>query len=226
MNIPWQAFAADTALANENLHIVLVSVPHSMARLQHYQSLLHACELARNQQPHFIIARGILREILGLYLQQSPQVIEFVYGEKGKPSLKNEEIHFNVSHSHEKIIYIFSRQHRVGIDLEYIQREVDYLSIAKRFFSDVEFNYLVSLPVEKLPSAFFDLWTYKEAYAKALGIGVSHFREFSIDVVNELPQLIGSSDAWTIAKLPLMLPYQGAYAVEGKVGDIEFYKIF
>jgi 4'-phosphopantetheinyl transferase len=127
---------------------------------------------------HFIAARGILRTILGYYLDQHPSLLQFSYNEYGKPFLatSNEDttFSFNVTHSHGLALYAIARRGRaVGIDLEYIQPERADLAIAERFFSRYEANTLRTLPASQQTLAFFHCWTRKEAYVKACGSGLS-----------------------------------------------------
>ncbi len=225
MKNPWQPFHEAVALNVGEVHIVLMSVSHSKSVLAHYQSLLSEAECCRQTHPHFIVARGALRALLGHYLQCAPQALCFEYTEKGKPILKNYDLHFNVSHAHEKIIFIFSKESAVGVDIEYTQRVVNYLKIAKRFFSPSEFQFLASQKKADLPKLFFTLWTCKEAYVKARGEGVSAFGEFAVDIASELPCV--QDNRQKLALLSLGSSYQGAYAVH-HAGEFQtkFFRLF
>ncbi len=120
----------------------------------------------------YIIARGILRYLLSSYLDQSLNSIEFVYGLWGKPCLlEGFSLHFNVSHSGEYVLYAFTRQYELGIDIEYINKDLEIENIAPLILSLTEKAYWDTLsPEEKIP-IFFQLWACKEAYLKALGKG-------------------------------------------------------
>ena len=131
---------------------------------------------ARDRE-HFIVARGVLREILGCYLKRVPKSLCFCYGSHGKPALAGEfdgeAIRFNVSHSHGVALYAISRGRAVGIDLERIRFDLPVAEIAERFFSKREDAMLRSLPTDVQHQAFFRCWTRKEAYIKARGEGLS-----------------------------------------------------
>src|SRR5262249_38435202 len=70
----------------------------------------------------FTIARGLLRIILGSYLQTTPSAIEFTYGSRGKPSVVSARpIQFNLSHSGDLAVYAITEGYEVGADVEYIR---------------------------------------------------------------------------------------------------------
>lgn len=87
----------------------------------------------------FVVARGLLRELLGRYLRQAPASLEFSYGEYGKPSLSGENassgLCFNLSHSSDLAVYAVARERNLGIDVERIRPEAASDRIAERFFS-------------------------------------------------------------------------------------------
>ncbi len=114
-----------------------------------------------------LMVRAVLGEKFGL---QNSQII-FEFSNNGKPKLKeNENIHFNISHSGNWVVCAFSNL-QVGVDVEKI-RKVNF-EIARRFFSDEEVFRLFSLPENLQTEYFFDLWTLKESYLKAVGTGLT-----------------------------------------------------
>lgn len=89
----------------------------------------------------------------------------------GKPFLKDfDNFHFNVSHSDEWIVCAFNDS-SIGIDVEKI-KQIDY-KIAERFFSKQEYEALLDRESSQRLMFFYDLWTLKESYIKAIGIGLS-----------------------------------------------------
>ena len=130
---------------------------------------------------NFIIFRGFLRQTLSKYTKCSPEKIIINYGEHGKPSVDG--IHFNLSHS-ENLCVIAVSSMPIGIDLEYTSKSIDFLKIAKRYFSSQDFNFIKAAPDEKQKTLFYELWCKREAYSKMLGISVwntlnkSSFQEF------------------------------------------------
>jgi 4'-phosphopantetheinyl transferase len=124
----------------------------------------------------FILGRGFLRTLLARYLQTRPEDVSFSYGPYGKPALSAEHhsLRFNASHSHELAVYAFAQGHEVGVDLEYIKKDLATEDIARHFFSAYEVETLSTLPEAERSAAFFRCWTRKEAYIKAIGTGLSH----------------------------------------------------
>lgn len=94
--------------------------------------------------------------------------LEFVYGEHGKPALKNNpDIHFNISHCKRAVACVVSDK-PVGIDIECFGRYKE--SVARAVLSDAEMaSVLQSADPDKV---FTELWTKKEALLKYLGAGV------------------------------------------------------
>jgi 4'-phosphopantetheinyl transferase len=152
-------------------------------------SLLSADEQARAQRfyfakdhDRFTLARGILRLLLGRYLNRAPETVQFEYGAVGKPALANLEnfeateachpLCFNVSHSHQMALFALA-QREVGVDLEQIRADCDGEAIAARFFSPQEQAALNRLSPELRPRGFFNGWTRKEALLKAMGTGLT-----------------------------------------------------
>ena len=217
----WKTFDFSDALGEAEAHVILLDVNDFMGQLSAYQLFLNEEELIKNQHDHFIIARGMLRRLLAYYLKCHPKELVFEYEKKGKPCLKNNDLFFNLSHAHQKIIYVFSKK-KVGIDIEFKKRDVNFLKIAERFFSLSESEYLKSLPSAQLLDMFYRLWTCKEAYVKALGEGISSFQHFSIDV--KTPPL--EINHFRLTEFFLAEEYQAAVAIEKNIPcDILFFKL-
>jgi 4'-phosphopantetheinyl transferase len=128
-------------------------------------------------QQRYIAARGILRRLLGFYFKIKADNIEFEYNSRGKPQIANFlnaiNLQFNVSHSQDLALYGITCDRRIGIDLEYRRNIDDADKIARRFFSPAESALISSLKGEEQKQVFFQLWTAKEAYLKATGLGLA-----------------------------------------------------
>jgi 4'-phosphopantetheinyl transferase len=98
----------------------------------------------------FIVARGILRGLLGRYANRAPGDLEFDYSRSGKPSLRQGlsdlPIQFNISHSHGLALLTFAARRHLGVDVELIRPNASGEEIAKRFFSPQEIVELRALP--------------------------------------------------------------------------------
>lgn len=179
-----------------DVDLIQVSVSELENQLNYFKDLLTADELEKSQRFHFAadckrfaLARGKLRKELGKRLRKSPQDIQFVQNRYGKPSVKQSNIEFNISHSGDKILLGFADR-PVGVDIEQIRDGLDELSLAKRFFADEEYSYLSLLPDQQVTDAFFKIWVCKEAVIKALGTGLScDLRSFVVDVSQQCARL-------------------------------------
>lgn len=123
-----------------------------------------------NDTARFIVRRAVLRLLMADELALLPDQIEFITGINGKPHLVNSKgIHFNSSHSGNFAVIVIANQ-QVGTDIEYINDDFDYISVAEYAFSPRESAALqCSLkPVRD----FFTIWTRKEAFLKAIGTGI------------------------------------------------------
>lgn len=155
----------------------------------------------------YVVARGILRTILGDYLAYDPARIGFEYGEHGKPRLaepSGSRIEFNLSHSSNLAVFAIATGCSVGVDVEFIKPGVSCLEIAARYFSDEEAMMLRKLSETEMRQKFFELWSEKEARLKALGFGL-HFA---------LDQPQPGKPQWSVVKLTPAPGYAAALAVQ------------
>lgn len=176
---------------------------------------------------HFVVARAVLRQILGGYLSSAPEQIRFTYNQYGKPALAglggDDSLCFNVSHSKGIALYAIARGRRVGLDIEHVREDFDALTLAERFFSPAEVAALRELLPEQQIGAFFNCWTRKEAYIKALGEGLSHpLAGFSVSLAPGEPAALLSTDddaqeasRWSLVELSPGDGYVAALACEG-----------
>ena len=178
-----QAFPNDLSHSNE-VHVWRVFIGEAMTGIKGLREILSAGEMARARSFHFekdrnrfVVARGMLRRILGCYLGKKPQDLRFDYTRYGKPFLATAPgttaLYFNLSHSAEIVLYAFSRSGDTGIDTECIRGDIAYKEIAQRFFTPGEINVLEQTTETQQPRLFYQYWTRKEAFLKAVGKGVS-----------------------------------------------------
>jgi 4'-phosphopantetheinyl transferase len=185
-------------------------------------------QFERDQQ-RFIVARGVLRDLLGRYLQTQPGRVRFVYNAFGKPDVSPEfgnRLTFNLSHSAGLALIAIANASNVGVDVEYIRARSDYTDIARHFFSAVEVAYLMALPSHLYAEAFFSCWTKKEAYLKACGEGLAiPLNSFSVPLTTDRAHTpvalyaaskdIVPASRWSLYTLRPAPGYAGALAIEG-----------
>ena len=172
-------------LRNGEIHVWRASLDVAAETSRRCGQFLSAEERRRAAQFHFprdrkryILSRDTLRTLLGHYLEVPPGEVTFDRGKNTKPQLASpfcrSGLHFNLSHSHGKLLVAITRGFPVGVDVEKIRPELNIEAIAKRFFSSIELEQLNGLDSSVRCSAFFAAWTRKEAYLKARGEGISH----------------------------------------------------
>lgn len=152
------------------------------------RALLSADERARadrfiydRHRRRYTVAQAHLRRVLGQLTGTRPEHIVFQFGKHGKPFLPDGPS-FNQSHSEERIMIGVAAEGRLGIDIEEI-REVRYMmAISDKNFGDDEAARMHAAPEHERQELFFRLWTRKEAFLKAVGVGLTHpLRSFSVD---------------------------------------------
>lgn len=125
----------------------------------------------------YIAGRGTLRTLLGAYLDRDPAALRFTYGPRGKPELveapRESWLEFNLSHSEDLGLLGVVRGRPIGVDVELQKEMSDLEQIASRFFSAEENAALAGVPGPLKKEAFFNCWTRKEAYLKAVGEGLA-----------------------------------------------------
>lgn len=228
-------------LSDSDIHVWCASLSASSQELSHYRSLLSQNEVERagrfvfeKDRDHYIVGRGLLRIILGSYLNLKPAQLEFVYGQHGKPALKpgltDKVLEFNLSHSKDQVLYAFNWNRKIGVDIEYLIPMADMDDFAERFFTSRESAWINELSGEQKKDAFFKTWTCKEAFLKANGSGLTvpiNEVEISLETkgIVELISIGNDKEQVTRWRLEMFNPfpgYQAAFAVEGHEGNISF----
>ena len=132
-----------------------------------YPATYVICELTVNWEGIIHIWVGlndIRRPVLSAWLGVPEHELRFAKGPRGKPYLPDwPRLHFNVSHSGELFVCAISETAEIGIDIERIREVPEREEIARRYGLDA--------------SRFFETWTQREAYLKALGVGVFGLEE-------------------------------------------------
>lgn len=165
----------------------------------------------------------MLRMLLSNYLGIEAKHINFRYGKRGKPGIANKydgmPLDFNLSYSKDIVLYAFIRKREVGIDIEYIRPIPEMAQIVESYFSTNEKEKFFGLSEERRKEYFFELWTKKEAFLKATGIGLGQltdcFDEISSDGFLQIKNTKGKPASWRIEALSLATGFSAAYAVEG-----------
>ncbi len=128
--------------------------------------------ISANVRDTYVISHATLRLIMAEYLNVDPSDICFTYNPNGKPSLIDNPVFFNLSHTSDAFAFGLSRDSYVGIDIEEVNQFVDYASISRSFFSTDEQTAIFNSD-EDSRDLFYLLWTRKEAFIKSLGAGIA-----------------------------------------------------
>jgi len=220
----WKARIEDSALDIEKLHMEILSQDEKKRAVR--------LKSAKDKK-RFIASRAFLRKSLSKYLDTSPSEIKFIYNKFGKPSLDPEyhpqNIRFNLSHSKNLALYAITKNREIGIDVEYIRCVDKADKIVGRFFSKDEGEFYYSQPKNKKNWAFFTLWTRKEAYSKARGMGIGlPTREFDLELS---PHNLGHTNniraknkesKWSLIDIEIDSEYLAALATEGNDFKISY----
>jgi 4'-phosphopantetheinyl transferase len=177
---------------------------------------------------HFIIGRGLLRSIIGEYLNTIPSDILFTYNKKGKPFIAHPadaKLFFNLSHSENRIVMAFSSERELGIDIEYHKDLLDINGIAANYFSVNENKIFAGIPNHQKKEAFFNCWTRKEAFIKAVGDGLSiRLNSFDVSFEPEKPANLlrvggnyTSMDEWQIFNCPWLKDIPQRWPSRGRI---------
>lgn len=230
----WQVPEQHILLPKDEVHVWRVMLDQPEQRAQRLFSMLGQEEKERagrfhfqKDRDHFVVAHGLVRTILAIYLGLEPGDLRFRRASYGKPYLAEKtraDLRFNLSHSHGLALLAVSRQREIGVDVEWIRPDVAEKKIAERFFSPREVATLRSLPAKQQPEAFFNCWTRKEAYIKARGQGLSlPLDTFDVSLAPGEPAALlasridaGEISRWRLVELAPGAGFRAALVVEGQ----------
>lgn len=230
----WKLSPSDIVIEDGEAHVWCVELDRPASRIDEVFRFLSEDEQRRanefrfeEKRRHFIVGRATLRQLIGECLKANPVALEFSYTQRGKPELAGlhtEKLHFNLSHSGNLALIALTRICPLGVDLEQV-RAVRYdAEIARRFFTAPESASLESLPEDEQTGAFFNLWTRKEAWLKATGVGISEsLGRVEISFLPGEPACVVNvvdkpeeAKKWTLVELKPAKGFVGALAIRAR----------
>lgn len=230
----WNLPSSPLSLARDAVHVWRIELGQPLEVVDEFENLLSEEERQRagrfrflRDRRAFTVAKGATRRILAHYMGADPRSLTFEHGTFGKPFLRSRELRFNLSHSGEFALLAVAREREVGVDVEQIREIEDAAMIAERNFSPGESRKLCPVLGSALgATAFFNCWTRKEAFIKAIGEGLSH--PLDSFEVTFLPQeevelrLEGTTThRWMLKTLSVSERYSAALVVEcPTAGDV------
>ncbi len=244
LHCSWPTSPSLPVLSRHEVHVWCIPLQWRQQEIQNLAEILTEDERERANRfrleqirNHFIVARGVLRIILGCYLQVEPSNLRFKYGPYGKPALDGQalsgELCFNLSHCAGIALYAFTWSRAVGIDVESLcPGGIDW-GIADRFFSRREVAALRALPEDQRDEGFFNCWTRKEAYIKARGEGFSiPLDSFDVSLIpGEPASLLATREdptgaaQWSLRHLEPCTGCVGALTVKGHARPLRLWSL-
>jgi 4'-phosphopantetheinyl transferase len=168
-----------------------------------------------------LISRGILRILLGRYLDRKPQLIEIANDQFGKPFFskpENSQLSFNLAHSDNLALFAFGQEVKIGIDVEKLVETRDFNGISSIVFSQEERQFLTKS--RNLVHDFYSFWTAKEAILKAIGRGFAYpSNQFSVVLsrgkvtLTKMPAELSGGFSCSLTSFSPMKGYMAAVAV-------------
>lgn len=178
---------------------------------------------------HYCVVQALLRHLLADYLTVEPAKLTIQRTIYGKPYLTDHpQVKFNLSHSGRTLVFAICREYEVGIDVEQIRHRQNIPGMVKRCFSAAEQHYWHGLPESAQLAHFFQFWTRKEAFVKAVGRGIAlGLEQCELDLTRpgyflNIPLSCGSTDAWRVTDLDLGTLNCAALVVNASAIDFTF----
>lgn len=161
--------------------------------LERYEALLSAQERARLGRfafpalaREYLVTRALCRLTLSRYAPVAPGDWAFIQNGYGRPEIHprfSTRLRFNLSNCRTLVACVVTADADAGIDVESVDRPNELLALADRYFSADEVRLLRSAPESERRDIFFQLWTLKESYIKARGMGLTiALEQFSFDI--------------------------------------------
>jgi 4'-phosphopantetheinyl transferase len=146
--------------------------------------LLSPDERARYDRYHFahdrhqyLTARWLVRTLLARYTGQHPAQLSFVANAHGRPELSAsacvQPLRFNLAHTRDLVVCLVALGREIGVDVEKLDAGQHGPELAATVLSPRELASFAALAPALRPRRFIELWTLKEAYVKARGLGLA-----------------------------------------------------
>lgn len=157
----------------------------------------------------YLLTRALVRTVLSRYAPVRPEAWSFSTNRYGRPAIDkchhdSDGLDFNVSHTAGLVVVGVTRQHALGVDIEDWTGRSVTTSLARHCFTADEFSALMAAPAPSFQDHFFQYWTFKEAYIKARGMGLSipldrfsfHYPCQATVVMTAAPDIDPDASAW------------------------------
>jgi 4'-phosphopantetheinyl transferase len=197
--------------------------------LSRYDALISADERARQARFRFekdqrrhLVTRALVRTVLSRYAAVRPEDWVFSAGPHGRPAVAAPQVipplEFNISHCADLVLLGVTSGRTLGVDTESTEARAFDIDGLDRYFAPEESAALLALPPDERRRRFFELWTLKESYIKARGMGLAiRLDAFRFEMTGERslalhmrPALGDSPSRWRVWQLELRREYLAA----------------
>lgn len=186
----------------------------------------------RAQAPHdaFIAGRVLLRRALSGVAQVAPHLWRFAADDNGRPFIAEPRIasplYFSLSHTEGRAACVVARTPRIGVDIEPLARAVSFNAV-RHLLAPAEIAMVEAASATTRAKLLLRLWTLKEAYGKALGVGItSALREAVFEFGGLHPELqlaranrgrtAAGDERWVLRQFVIGGTHLCAIAVQGR----------
>ncbi len=229
------ASAPQNYFPKNQVHLWWGKTEAPLSRVSELWAVLSEAEQARarrfrleRHRHGYIVVHGMLRKILGGYLNIGAREVKFGNGPAGKPAVDGDHnrIRFNLSDSGGHVLYAVAHDREVGVDVETVRPKPKAAALVNRFFSENEKAAFQKIDADEREDAFLRGWTRKEAYVKAIGKGLRFpLDRFDVSFMPEDQNALlfvqgapGEPKRWSLRDIDLGPDFRGALAVEVKRG--------
>lgn len=187
-----------------------------------------------NHRNIFATARYSTRLICSELLNVNVTDLKIQLSAYGKPYFKDyQHLQFSISHSGNFILIGFGMYFPLGIDIEIVNPNIDHLNLSKSVFSIREITSLQKLTGKKLIEGFYNIWTQKESYIKAKGLGLHmSLDSFSVNLNNvEKYNLLEAAEGqqetkkWQVFNFQTTSDYTAACACDHSIRSFVYFDI-
>jgi 4'-phosphopantetheinyl transferase len=137
------------------------------------RSRLEAFKFDRHRR-EYLATHALARTALSHHHAFPPEAWQFPLNAYGKPEADPKcGLSFNLSNSLGLVVCLIAEDVEVGVDVESRERSASIAEVGPTVFSPQELAQLESLREDERPQRCLQLWTLKEAYIKARGMGLA-----------------------------------------------------
>lgn len=146
----------------------------ALALLTAEERAQHLRFIPPGKRHEYLVARVLAKTVLSDALGCAPTAVQFTKNEWGRPELSPAtKLRFNITHTDGLVALILSGEHDVGVDTELLSRAPRLLALGPNVFAPKELAELNALPPDQREQRAVTLWTLKESYIKARGMGLA-----------------------------------------------------